>query len=130
MSVYTIGDNKDQIEKSTVNILPTAVNFIGTVPNGTSNWESYKEVDKGRDGGDGNPVNYLRGRKLVGVTHTVDNYQAVLFEKENGKEDSYNAVSASSDIVTYEHQVPASVQNDQVERVEEWVGIARFINTI
>lgn len=147
MTVYRIDAGRKEAAAGTVNVLPTAVDFTGVVPNGTSNWDSYRETDK-----DGSPVNYLRGRKLVGAAHSIEGYKAILFEKsEDGSgsqrnedvdgdghdddvsgeaRDEYRNVCSCDTIVLYEHQVKPSVQNDQVERLADWIDITSYINDV
>lgn len=141
MVTYIIDDNTNNTNntniKTTVNIIPTAVNFTGIVPNGNLNWNNYKEIDD-----NSNPVNYLRGRKLVGKSHSIDGYNHIIFRKDDKENNVYknipNVVMSSSssstivnnEIVQYSHQVPPTVENDQIERLDEWLQIANFINKI
>lgn len=139
MAVTYIIDHDTKNIKTTVNIIPTAVNFTGTVPNGNLNWNSYKEIDD-----NGNPVNYLRGRKLVGKSHSIDGYNNIIFRKDDKEYNTYknisNIVSSSqpppqppivnNEIIQFEHQVPPTVENDQIERLNEWLEITKFINNV
>lgn len=131
MSVYRVEASRNEAvgaATGTVNVLPTAVNFTGVVANGTSNWNSYRETDQ-----DGNPVNYLRGRKLVGTPHSVPGHAAVVFERSEAgaaAHAEYNSVCLCDSVVLYEHQVKPSLQNDQVERLADWVGLTSYISDV
>lgn len=131
MSVYRVEASRNEAvgaATGTVNVLPTAVNFTGVVANGTSNWNSYRETDQ-----DGNPVNYLRGRKLVGTPHSVPGHAAVVFERSEAgaaAHAEYTSVCLCDSVVLYEHQVKPSLQNDQVERLADWVGLTSYISDV
>ena len=132
MSVYRVEASRNELavdgSTGTVNVLPTAVDFTGVVVNGTSSWDSYKEVDQ-----DGSPVNYLRGRKLVGAPHSVQGHAAVVFERCPAGPDGqtgYHSVCVCDSVVLYEHQVKPSLQNDQVERLADWVALTSYISDV
>lgn len=128
MTVYNINDNKEEIESGTVNVIPAAINFTGVVPNGTSNWDRYKEVEASTS----TPVNYLRGRKLVGTVHDFSGYgyEGVLFERavQGTGGDEYTAAARCPSGVLYAHQVRPGAEGDQLLRAAEWAAAAAVLN--
>lgn len=135
MTTYTLGTTTTA--KGTVNVLPTAVAFTGTVPDGTATWTAYAEEETLNSADNGSPaaetatstaaaatipVNYLRGRKLVGIPHE----QATVVFESNG--DAYTSTVVSSATVLYEHEIVRSAVNDPVQRALEWLDVTRIIN--
>mgnify|MGYP003366616556 CR=1 FL=1 len=133
MTTYTLGTTTTA--KGTVNVLPTAVAFTGTVPDGTATWTAYAEEETLNSADNGSPaaatatattatipVNYLRGRKLVGVPHE----QATVVFERNG--DAYTSTVVSSATVLYEHEIVRGAVNDPVQRALEWLDVTRIIN--
>jgi hypothetical protein len=134
MTTYTLGTTTTA--KGTVNVLPTAVAFTGTVPDGTATWTAYAEEETLNSAETATstaaetatattatiPVNYLRGRKLVGVPHE---HATVVFES-NG--DAYTSAVVSNATVLYQHEIVRSAVNDPVQRALEWLDVTRIIN--
>lgn len=141
MTVYNVKDNKGEIERGTVNVIPSAINFTGVVPNGTSNWNQYMEIEPSdNDTSTETPVNYLRGRKLVGKVHDFSSYgyEGVLFERavqgqepgtQPGTGDDYVEVTRCPGGVLYAHQVGPGIVSDQLLRAAEWATAAAVLNS-
>lgn len=112
--------NRSEVEDNNVqiNVLPVTVDFTGTVCNGSNTWAEYSEKEGQHD------INYLRGHRLVGDHYAQS--QVLLFEK--GDANNYNAIAKSNGITLYEHEVAANTEDNQLQRMNEWVNITNFIN--
>ncbi|KAH3668311.1 hypothetical protein OGAPHI_002065 [Ogataea philodendri] len=110
------------------NVLPVYVDYTGTVENGSQFWDSQLEKQVIDD--KTQVVNYMRGRRLVGVEHAfAGEYKVDVFERkeDDGIESKYQLIGQSDTIVNFGHErLPEEA--DAVEKLMEWVSVAKHIH--